>query len=151
MVVNLSCLQSTLSTIDREKEQRFPIKCFWMKNWGSKKIHQELRITLRPDAHGRFQIKTWLRQFGNGDLSWKDAPPTGHPPLTLGWQLAAFLQKYHFASARVLARQFLTSIPVIKEILQRELGLKKFSGRPAPRFLSSAHEVAHVETSTEPL
>jgi hypothetical protein len=50
-----------------------------------------------------------------------------HPPggrLDFGPQLAAFLQKYPFASARVLAQHFLTSVPTIMEIRQRELGLK---------------------------
>jgi hypothetical protein len=132
-----------------KEEQRFPSKCFWMKNWNSTKLHQELVTTLGSDAYGRFQIKIWFRQFGNGDPSWKDAPRTGHPPLTLGSQLAVFLQKYLFASARVLARQFLTGVPTIEEILQRQLGVKKFSGRWVPRFLSLSHKVADVEASTE--
>jgi hypothetical protein len=34
-----------------------------------------------------------------------------------------------FASVRVLAHLFLTSVPTIKEILQRELGLTKISRR----------------------
>jgi hypothetical protein len=51
-----------------KEEQRFLIKYSWMKNWGSKAIHQELVITLRDDAYGRSQIKIWLLKFRNGDL-----------------------------------------------------------------------------------
>jgi hypothetical protein len=40
--------------------------------------------------------------------------------LTLGMQLAAFLQKYRSASAWVPAQHFLMSMPTIEEILQRE-------------------------------
>jgi hypothetical protein len=56
--------------------------------------------------------------------------------LTLRSQLAAFLQKYHFASARVLAQHFLTNMPMIKEILQRVLGLKILAALDAPLSVS---------------
>jgi transposase len=114
-----------------------------MKNWHSKKIHQELVTTLKTDACGRFQIKTWLQKFRNNDLSSKNTPRTGRPPLTLRQQLATFLQKYPCASVRLLAQHSMTSAPTIKEILQREMGLKKFSRRWIPHFLSPFQEIAH--------
>jgi hypothetical protein len=40
-----------------KEEQRFAIKFFWLKGWGSKKIHQELMGTLGDDAYGLSQIK----------------------------------------------------------------------------------------------
>jgi hypothetical protein len=39
------------------------------------------------------------------------------------------MQKYPFASARVIAQHFLITVPTIKEILQKELGMRKFSRR----------------------
>jgi hypothetical protein len=57
------------------------------------------------------------------------------------------MQKYPFASARVIAQHFLTTVPTIKDILQRELGMRKFSWRWMPHFLSPAQKVARVETS----
>jgi hypothetical protein len=39
------------------------------------------------------------------------------------------MQKYPFASARVIAQHFLTTIPIIKDIPQKELGMRKFSQR----------------------
>jgi hypothetical protein len=54
-----------------EKEQRSLVKYFWMKNWRSKKIHQEFVVTLGADAYGRSQIKIWLQKVGNGDLARK--------------------------------------------------------------------------------
>jgi hypothetical protein len=91
--------------------------------------------TLGADTHGLSQIKIWLQKFRNGDLSSKDAPCTGRQPLTLGLQLAAFLQSYPFTSARAVDQRFLTSVPTIKEVFRRELGLKKFSRRWVPRLL----------------
>jgi hypothetical protein len=37
------------------------------------------------------------------------------------------MQKYPFASPRVIAQHFLTTVPAIKDIVQRELGMRKFS------------------------
>jgi hypothetical protein len=134
-----------------KKEQRFLIKYFGMKNWGSKKIHQELVTTLIAGAYGEAQIKIWLQKFRNGDFSCKNAPRTGRPPLTLRQQLATFLQKYPFASVRVLAQHFLASVPTIEEILERGMGSKKVWRCWVPHFLSPAPKVARVEALTEML
>jgi hypothetical protein len=63
----------------------------------------------------------------------------------LGLQLEAFMQKYPFASARVIAQHFPTTVPRIKDILQRELGMRKFSRRWVSHFLSPAQKVPRVE------
>jgi hypothetical protein len=68
----------------------------------------------------------------------------------LGSQHAAFLQKYLFGSARVFVQRFLTGVPTIKEILQRELGLKKSSQHCVPIFVPR-QKVVRVEASTEML
>jgi hypothetical protein len=57
------------------------------------------------------------------------------------------MQKYPFASARVIAHHFLTTVPTIRDILERELGMRKFSRRWVPHFLSPAQKVARVEVS----
>jgi hypothetical protein len=57
------------------------------------------------------------------------------------------MQKYPFATARVIAQHFLTTIPTIKDILQRELEMRKFSRRWMPHFLSPAQNVACIEAS----
>jgi transposase len=111
-----------------------------MKGWGAKKIHEELITTLGDDAYHLWQIKTWLQRFKNGDLSCKDHSRPGRPVLTLGSQLQAFLLKYPFPSARVIARHFCTTAPTIKDILHRELGMAKFSRRWVLHFLSEAQK-----------
>jgi hypothetical protein len=57
------------------------------------------------------------------------------------------MQKYPFTSARVTAQHFLTMVPLIKNILQRELGIRKFSRRWMPHFLGPAQNVARFEAS----
>jgi hypothetical protein len=112
--------------MEKEK-QRFMMKFLWLKAWAAKRIHEELMGTLGNDSCAVSQITIWLQKFTNGDLSCKDSPRSGRPLLTLGPQLEAFMQKYPFASARVIAQPFLTTVPAIKDILQRELGMRKFS------------------------
>jgi hypothetical protein len=65
----------------------------------------------------------------------------------LGPQLELFMQRCPFFSASVIAQHFLTTVPTIKDIRQRELGMRKFSPRLVPHFLSPAHKVARVEAS----
>jgi hypothetical protein len=57
------------------------------------------------------------------------------------------MQKSPFASARVIAQHFLTTVHTIKDILQRELGIRQLSRRWVPHFLSPAQKVARVEAS----
>lgn len=61
------------------------------------------------------------------DLSCKDMPHPGRLPLTLAPQLQTFLRKFPFTSARVIANHFLMTVLTIQNILQRELGMEKFT------------------------
>jgi hypothetical protein len=103
------------------------------------------------DAYGQSQINVWLQQFRNSDLFREDAPCTWRLYLTLRPQFVGFLQKYPFASSRALARHFLSRVPTIEEILQRERELQKFSRRWVHHFLSPTPKVARLEASTEML
>jgi hypothetical protein len=67
--------------------------------------------------------------------------------LTLGPQLAVFLQKHPSASVRVLVQPFPTSVPTIKEIIERKLGLKKFPRRWPLHYLSPTQKLARIEAS----
>jgi hypothetical protein len=130
-----------------KEEQRFVMKFLWLKGWGAKRIYEELMSTLGNDSYRVSQIKIWLQKFRNGDLSCKKSPRSGRHLLTLGLQLEAFKQKCPFARARVIAQHFLTTVPTNKDILQRELGMRKFSWRWMPHFLSPAQKVVRLETS----
>jgi hypothetical protein len=67
----------------------------------------------------------------------------------LGRQVEAFLQKYSFANARIIAKHFLTIISAVEEILQKELGMRKFSRRWVPHCLGDAQKAARVEAAKE--
>jgi hypothetical protein len=120
-----------------KEEQRFVMKFLWLEGWGAKRIHEELMNILGDDSYRVSQIKIWLQKFRSGDLSCKDSPRSGRPLLTLESQLEVFMQKYPFTSARVIARHFLTMVPTIKDILQRELGVKKILAGPGASFSQS--------------
>jgi hypothetical protein len=73
----------------------------------------------------------------------------------LGKALSDFLEEFPFASAAIIAEQFNQSInqsinqskSTIKEILQRELGLQRFSRRWIPHSLSASQK-ANLKTIT---
>jgi hypothetical protein len=132
-----------------ERGTKIVMKYFWMSDRGAKRIHQELVTTPGDDANRPSQIKIWLQKFRNGSLSCKEVPRPGRPPLTRGPQPSTFLEKYPFSSARVIAQHFFTIAPPIRDIFQRELGMKQLSQCWAPHFLSFVQRAARVEASTE--
>jgi hypothetical protein len=107
--------------------------------------------TLGDDVYGPSQIEIWLQRFRTGDCSCSDLPREGRTPLASGPQVEveAFLQKYPFASTRIIAKHFLTTASTVKEIRQKELKMKKFSLRGVPRSLSGAQKIARVEAAKE--
>jgi histone-lysine N-methyltransferase SETMAR len=131
--------------------QRYVIQFFWMREFGAKAIHTELKKTLKRKAYGTSQIKISLTRFDGGDLSCQDLPKPGRPPLMMGSMFQAYLEKYPFASARVLAQHFFVSAPTVKDILQRELGMKKYSRRWLRHLLTGSQKAARVDSSREML
>jgi hypothetical protein len=110
-----------------KEEQRFVMKSLWLKSWGAKRIHEELMSILDDDSYRVSQINIWLQKFRNSDLSLKESPRSGRPLFTLWPQLEVFMQKDPFAGVRIIAQHFFTAVPTIKDILQRELGMREFS------------------------
>jgi hypothetical protein len=107
--------------------------------------------TFGDDAYGLSQIKIWLHRFRTGDLSWSDLLRAGRPPLTLGPQVEASLQKDPFASVRIIAKHFLPTASTVKEILQKELRMRKVSRHWIPHSLSDAQKITRVESEKEML
>jgi hypothetical protein len=136
-----------LLTIDGEEGAKTRDEISLAERLERQKMHEELMNTLSDDSYALSQIQIWLQKFRNGDLSCKDSPRSRKPLLTLGPQLEAFMQKDPFASARVIAQYFLRTVLTIKDIIQRELGMGKFSRRWVPHFLSSIQNVARFEAS----
>jgi hypothetical protein len=92
-------------------------------------------------------VKWWLRKFNSGDLSCLNENRPGRPLTILGPVLKKFLDKHPFASAKILSRHFDISPPTVKEILHRELGLKKYSRRWVPHELSKGQKKCRVDQS----
>jgi hypothetical protein len=65
----------------------------------------------------------------NGDSSWTDDSRPGRPLAIFGPVLQRVLERYPASSDKVISRHFRFSPPTVKEILIRELALKRFSRR----------------------
>jgi hypothetical protein len=61
--------------------------------------------------------------------------------------LQRFLKKFPFTSARIMARHFSLDRAAIKSILDRELGLRKFTRRWEPHILSAEQKLRRVTES----
>jgi transposase len=128
-----------------EFEQRFIVKYFHLKRWENKRITAELESTFQGSSLSNTTVKRWLRKFKSGDLSCSDEIRPGRPLTILGPVLKKFLQKHPFASAKVMSTHFDISPPTVKEILSRELGLRKYIPRWVPHELSQDQKKFRVD------
>jgi transposase len=128
----------------KEFEQRFIVKYFHVKGCGNRRITAELESTFQGSTLSRTIVKRWLRKFKSGDLSCPDENRPARPLTILGPVLKKFLDKHPFASAKVLSRHFDISPPTVKEILHRELGLRKYSPRWVPYEPSEGQKKCRV-------
>jgi hypothetical protein len=125
-----------------KSQQRVIIDYFLLKGWGARKIQKELTDTLGSDVYSQAQISGWLTCFSTGDISCLDEARPGRPLSILGPPLEHFLEKFPFASVRIMAMHFNISHYIVKNILSRELGLWKFFRRCVPHQLSDAQKIS---------
>jgi transposase len=130
-----------------EVEQRLVVKYFLIKGWDNKKISAELQAAFHHSALASSTVKRWIRKFKNRDLSSHDDSRPGRHMSILGLVLQKFLDRYPFSSTRVISRHFRISPSTVKEIVRRELGLKKFIRRWVPHLLSDDQKKFRVDAS----
>jgi hypothetical protein len=122
-----------------KSEQKFVIKFFSQRPW-SKEIHRKLTAILCSTTYLLTQIKGQCVRFETSDLLCEDQSRPGGPLHILGKALSDFFEEFPFTTARVIAQHFNQSKYTIKEILQRELGLRRFSRRWVSHSVSEAQK-----------
>jgi hypothetical protein len=103
------------------------MKLFFMQRKRSKAIHGELRGVRGEAAVSLTTNKRWCRRFKDGNFSLDDEFRSGRLRGDIGAAISQFLSKEPFLSARVLAKRLAASPHTIKEILTRDLGMRKFT------------------------
>jgi hypothetical protein len=127
------------------------VKYCFAKGHESKLIRKQLVSTLQDNAISRFAAKTWGRRFKSGDRFCCDEERPGRCLKSMGPALQRFLKKFAFASAQVLAGHFSVDRSTISSILDRELGLRKFTRIWVPHILSTEQKLRRVMESQIPL
>jgi hypothetical protein len=129
-------------------EQRFVVNFSWIRGLAPSAIYQELQYTFGSTAYREDSVENWVRCFVSGDRSCADLSRDGRPRTDLSEPLRKFLNDFPFATARMRSRQFSAHPTTIKEILRRDLGLKKFARRWFSHQLNSSQNVQRVEAAT---
>jgi hypothetical protein len=62
-----------------QRQQRFVIKFFWLREYRPRQIHQELLATLGSDAYSEDLVQYWVARFQSGDTSCEDISRPGKP------------------------------------------------------------------------
>jgi hypothetical protein len=87
--------------------------------------------------------------FQSGDPSCENLSRPDRPLPDLAEPFRLFIPNYPFASARMISRHFSVCTTTAKEILVRDLGLKKFTRRWVPHTLSDPQKVMKTEESNK--
>jgi hypothetical protein len=121
-----------------------PNQIFSMKGCDSRLIHRELKSILHDSAYSLSTVERCSSRFKTGVVTCEDNPKPGRSPSDLGSSLAAFLLEFPFASACQMSKHFRASYYTIKDILGRQLGLRKFSRRRFPCRVSDDQKITRA-------
>jgi hypothetical protein len=111
-----------------------------MKRFGARRIHTKLSWVLDDDCDSPAAIERWFARFREGDFSCAGHSRSGRPMIDISECLRTFLDKFPFASSNMMSKHFRIARGTIMEILQRDLGLEKFSRRWVPHHLWSSQK-----------
>jgi hypothetical protein len=137
----------TSKSLHGKSEQRVVIKFLWMKGLGARGIHTKLSWVLGDDCYSLAAIEHGDARFREGDLSCADYSRSGRSAIDISECLRAFLDKFPFTSANMTSKHFRIECRTIMEILQHDLGLKKFSRRWVSHQPKSSQKADRVNRS----
>jgi hypothetical protein len=120
------------------------MKLLFMQGKRCKTIHGELSGVLGEASVSLATVKRWCRRFKDGNFSFADEFRSGRPRTDIGEVMSQFLKRWPFLSAHVLAKKLAASPHTIKEILIRDLGMRKFTRRWVHHELSAAGKTKRV-------
>jgi hypothetical protein len=132
-----------------KRQHRVVMQFLWLRGERPHLISYELFATLGKDASSEDSVQYWIARFASDDISCEDISRAGRRLTDLAAPLRLFLNDYPFASAHMLSQHFNVSATMVKEILARDLGLRKFTRRWVPHAFSDPHKVKRVEASSE--
>jgi hypothetical protein len=109
-----------------------------------KSIHGELRGVLGEAAVNLTTIKPRCRRFKDGNFSLDDEFRSARRRTDIGAAISQFLSKEPFISAHGLTKKLASSPDTIKEILTRDLGMRKFTRRWVSHDLNATDKPKRV-------
>jgi hypothetical protein len=105
------------------------MKMVFLQGKGSKTIQREPSGVFGEAAVSLARVNRWCRPFKDGNFSVDDEFRSRKPHGEVGMAISQFLSKELFLSARGLVKRPATRPQTIKEILTRDLGMKKDTRR----------------------
>jgi hypothetical protein len=124
--------------------QRCVMKFLFMQGKRLKAIRGKLSGVLGEAAVSLTTIKRWCRRFKDGNFSLDDEFSSGQPRSDIGAAISQFLSKEPFLSAHMFAKRLATGPDTIKEIVTRDLGMRKVTQRWVLHGLSATDKAKPV-------
>jgi hypothetical protein len=106
-------------------EQRYVMKFFFLRRKKSNTRHEKLPEALEEAALSRAMVERWCRRFKQANFSLDEESRPGRPLSDIDAAVSQFLKKEPFLSAHTFAKRLAIRPYTIKEILTRDLGMRK--------------------------
>src|ERR1043166_3927749 len=136
-------------------EVRAVVKYFLKKGLTAKVIHADFVETLGNNASAYSTVTKWVREFGMGRETVKDAPRTGRPVTATTPETITAIHTMVMADRRVTIRRMVEMVGVsygtVQAILRDVLEVHKVSARWVPRQLTPDQKQTRVTSSEENL
>jgi transposase len=126
-------------------EQRIVMKFLFLQGSRYKAIYTEIDAVLHEQVFSLATLKRWFQRFKQCDFDVSDEIRQGRPLLDLRETISQFLKDEPFLSARVFAKRLAASPHTVKEVLRRDLRLKKFTRRWVPHERSLSNKAKTVD------
>jgi histone-lysine N-methyltransferase SETMAR len=120
------------------------MKFLFLKGLRYKAIYRELSAVLDKGAASAATVKRWCKRFKDRNFCLEDETRPGRPKSDLAKTISLLLEKEPFLSARTLANKLASSREKIRDVLENDLGLRKFTRRWVPHELTPAQMAQRV-------
>jgi hypothetical protein len=120
-----------------------------VKGLWPKAAHRKFSLVVGKRADSLLQTKRWVCRFEDGDRSCEIEEVSGRPLSDLMDGIRQHIKELPLTFAKVLAKHFNISVPIINRIFKTHLGLPKFSRKSVLDELTDGQKQLKGEISED--
>ena len=125
-------------------EHRPVIKLFTRKGLNAIEISKELQNVYKDSAPSYRTVAKWVAEFKDPELTFEDAPQMGRPSTITADENIEAVERTVMRDRQISIRRLAEELPIIQEIMNNHMGMKKVCTRWVPKLLTSVQRANRV-------